>query len=76
MIIGRVTTTGGTPISGATVDAGGGRNGTTDAAGYFRITAPVGVYTLTASKAGSTTKVRTAVDVSTLGATPLPFRLS
>ncbi|WP_432981236.1 carboxypeptidase regulatory-like domain-containing protein [Dactylosporangium sp. CA-233914] len=75
-IIGRVTTTSGTPIPGATVDAGGGRTGTTDAAGYYRITAPVGTYTLTASKAGYTTKVRTAVEVSTLGATPLPFRLS
>ncbi|GAA2633556.1 hypothetical protein GCM10010399_77550 [Dactylosporangium fulvum] len=58
------------------MDAGGGRTGTTDAAGYYRITAPVGVCTLTVSKAGYTTKVRTAVEVSILGATPLPFRLS
>ncbi|NUT37348.1 MAG: hypothetical protein HOV79_30240 [Hamadaea sp.] len=75
-IIGRVTTTGGAAISGATVDAGGGLTGTTDAAGYYRITAPVGTYTLTVSKAGYTTKVRTAVEVSALGATPLPVRLS
>jgi alpha-L-arabinofuranosidase len=75
-IIGRVTTTSGTPITGATVDAGGGLTASTDAGGYYRITAPTGTYTLTASKTGYTTKVRTAVEVSTLGATPLPLRLS
>ncbi|NUT23904.1 MAG: hypothetical protein HOV77_32475 [Hamadaea sp.] len=74
-IIGRVTTTTGTPIAGATVDAGGGLTATTNAAGYYRITAPVGTYTLTVSKAGFTTKVRTAVEASSVGASPLPIRL-
>ena len=40
VIIGRVTTTAGAPISGATVNAGGGITGTTDAAGYYRIRHP------------------------------------
>ncbi|MGN9907856.1 alpha-L-arabinofuranosidase C-terminal domain-containing protein [Phytohabitans sp. LJ34] len=75
-VIGRVTATNGTPIAGATVDAGGGLTATTDGAGYYRITAPAGTYTLTTSKTGYTTAVRTAVEVSALGATPLPIRLS
>lgn len=76
IIIGRVTTPAGVAISGANVNAGGGIVGTTDAAGYYRLIAPVGTYTLTVSKAGFTTKIRTAVEVSSLGATPLPVSLS
>lgn len=76
IIIGRVTTTAGSPISGATVNAGGGLTATSDSNGYYRLAAPAGTYSLTVSKTGYTTQVRTAVEVSTLGATPLPVRLS
>jgi hypothetical protein len=58
------------------VNAGGGLTATTDSAGYYRITAPAGIYSLTTSKTGYTSQVRTAVEVSALGATPLPIRLS
>ncbi|GAA1022418.1 hypothetical protein Aple_075730 [Acrocarpospora pleiomorpha] len=75
-IIGRVTTTAGAAIPAATVDAGGGITGTTDTNGYYRLTAPPSTYSLTISKPGFTTQTRTKVEVSTLGATPLPVRLS
>ena len=50
-ISGRVTDSGGGPIAGVTVSAGGGRTATTDNSGNYTIVdLPAGSYTLTASK--------------------------
>ncbi|MFI6535936.1 alpha-L-arabinofuranosidase C-terminal domain-containing protein [Nonomuraea sp. NPDC050547] len=75
VIVGRVTKTDGTPIAGATVTAGG-PGVVTDASGHYRLPAAAGVRNLTVSASGYTTYVRTAVEVSALGASPLPVRLT
>jgi alpha-L-arabinofuranosidase len=76
MLIGQVTNSAGTPIAGATVTTNTGLFGTTDSAGYYRFAVPVGTYSLTTTAAGHPNYTRTAVEVTTLGATPLPIRLS
>lgn len=75
-VTGRVTTAAGTAIAGATVTLSGGLTGTTNANGYFLIpNTPVGMYSVTTSKTGFSTKTRTKLEVSSTGATTLPIRL-
>ncbi|MFI6325548.1 carboxypeptidase regulatory-like domain-containing protein [Nonomuraea sp. NPDC050556] len=71
LLVGRVTKADGTPIAGATVNGA-----TTDASGYYRLSTPPGTYTLNVSAPGYTSATRTAVEVTSLGATALPVRLS
>lgn len=76
-VVGRVTTTSGAAISGATVDVGSAASGTTDAEGYFNIpVATSGTYTVTASASGYQPGSLGNVEVRGTGATTLPIRLS
>lgn len=75
-LIGQVTSSSGTPISGATVTTNTGASGTTDSAGYYRIPVPAGNCSLTVSAPGRANYTRTSVVVPPLGYTPLPIRLS
>jgi hypothetical protein len=75
-IIGEVTNSSGTPISGATVETNTALYGTTNSSGYYEISAPAGTYSLTASDTGYTSYTETGVQVSSVGETPLPISLS
>lgn len=76
-VTGRVTTTVGDPLSGATVQVVGGNSATTDTDGYYFIpvTSP-GTYTLTASKSGYLSASLYNVEVHAGGTTALPIELS
>jgi alpha-L-arabinofuranosidase len=75
-IIGEVTNSSGTPISGATVETNTALYATTNSSGYYEISAPAGTYSLTASDTGYTSYTETGVQVSSVGETPLPISLS
>jgi alpha-N-arabinofuranosidase len=76
-VTGRVTTTSGGAIAGATVDVGGIATGTTDADGYFLIpVATPGTYAVTATASGYAPSTLNSVEVRSTGATTLPIRLS
>ena len=77
-LTGTVTNAGdGTPISGATVHASGPaeRTTTTNAAGVYSLTAPVGTYDVTASAFGFATETATGVEVTEGDTTTQDFAL-
>ena len=75
-VTGRVTTSAGVAISGATVQIVGGASTTTNADGYFLITGvAAGTKSVQVSKSGYTTYTRNQLEVSATGATTLPVRL-
>ena len=77
VLVGQVTTASGAPVAGATVTTDTGLNGTTDANGYYRIQdVPQGTYSLTATASGYTSYTQHGIEVSSVGATPLPIRLA
>lgn len=75
-VTGRVTTTTGSPLAGASVQVVGGGNATTDADGYYLIpVSAIVTYTITASKSGYTSASLFNVEVHAGGATALPIEL-
>ncbi|MCG7415771.1 carboxypeptidase regulatory-like domain-containing protein [Microbacterium aurum] len=75
-VTGRVTTSAGAAISGATVEIVGGASTTTNANGYFLISGvSTGTVSVRVTKSGYTTYTRNQLEVSATGATTLPIRL-
>lgn len=76
VLAGKVTTSTGTPISGATVTTNTGVQAVTDANGYYQMAIAVGAYTLTATKTGYQNSTMNHVDVvSGAGTTSQPIRM-
>jgi alpha-L-arabinofuranosidase len=76
VLAGKVTTSTGTPISGATVTTDTGVQAITDVNGYYQMAIASGTYTLTATKSGYQNSTMNHVDVLVgAGTTSQPIRM-